>query len=500
MKRREFLAAGAGMALGSVLGLGHMPWTSSTAGAEARRKPNIIVVFTDDMGYADLGVQGQLDDIKTPHIDQMAKEGVRFTDGYITAPQCSPSRAGLVTGRYQQRFGFDNIADTPLSREERSIADYLKPAGYISGMVGKWHLDPTIISHDWAEQQVQEVERRPNGTLIVPHELAQRYYPQEFGFDEYFKGQMNPYWANYDLEGNDLEPDGERIHDDTYRLDVQTDAALAFIERNHDTPFFLYLNYFAPHTPLEATEEYLSRHPGDMPTRRRYALAMTSAMDDGVGKIIDTLQQHGIDEDTLIIFTSDNGAPLKLTMVDNPIDTDPGGWDGSRNDPLVGEKGMLTEGGIRVPFVARWKGVIPEGLVYREPVSSLDIAATAVALAGRDKPAGLDGVNLIPYLTGDKEGAPHEALFWRFWTQSAIRKGPWKYLTVGDQVEYLFDLSSEEHEHRNRIADHPELAAELRAELEAWAAELQNPVGIPTGTLNNQEINWYNHHLGASLG
>ena len=495
MNRREFLTVGAGLAVCGMLNLGR----GHVYSANTPKPPNVIVIFTDDLGYADLGIQGQLDDVITPHIDKMTREGVRFTDGYITAPQCSPSRAGLITGRYQQRFGLGHIPDTPLPSDEKTIAQYLKPAGYTSGMVGKWHLDPTIISHAWAERQEVDIESRPNGTIIVPLALAQQYYPKAFGFDEYFMGEMRRYWANYDLEGNDLAADGEVIMDDTYRLEIQTDAALAFIKRNHDKPFFLYLNYFAPHTPLEATEEFLERHPGDMPTRRRYALAMTSAMDDGVGKIIETLQQHGIDENTLIIFTSDNGAPLKLTMVDSPIDTDPGGWDGSRNDPLAGEKGMLAEGGIRVPFVARWKGVIPEGLVYREPVSALDIAATAVANAGLDIPPVLDGVNLIPYLTGEATGAPHETLFWRFWTQSAVRKGNWKYLTVGDQVEYLFDLGTDMHEKVNLISEHPEIAAELRKELEAWADTLQNPVGIPTGSLNPQEVNWYNHHLGASL-
>ena len=498
MNRRQFMAATAGLALSGMVGTKGLG-ARRAAAETGKRPPNIIVVFTDDQGYADLGVQGILDDIQTPHIDQMAREGVRFTDGYITAPQCSPSRAGLITGRYQQRFGLGHIPDTPMPRDEITIAQRLKEAGYTTGMVGKWHLDATAISHSWAEQQDVEFERRPNGHMIIPFPMRREYYPENFGFDEFFVGEMNNYWINYHLDGSDVEGEGEHFHDEAYRLELQTDAALAFINRNHDQPFFLYLNYYAPHTPLDAPEEYLERHPGDMPTRRRYGLAMMSAMDDGVGRIIDTLQEHGIDEDTLIIYTSDNGAPLRLTMVDSPIDTDHGGWCGSRNDPLVGEKGMLTDGGIRVPFVMRWKGTLPEKTVYREPISALDIAATSIAIAGLDEAPELDGTNLMPYLLGEKDGAPHEALFWRFWTQTAIRKDKWKYLTVGDRVEYLFDMSSEHHENENLIEEHPEIAAELRAELEDWAAELINPVGIPTGPLNPQEIGWYNHHCGADL-
>jgi arylsulfatase A-like enzyme len=492
MDRRDFLALGAGAMLGN--GLNN---SFAESKEKSGRKPNIIVIYTDDQGYADLGCQGHLPDLKTPNIDRLAAEGVRCTDGYITAPQCSPSRAGLLTGRYQQRFGLGHIPDCPLPKEEITIADRMKSAGYVTGMVGKWHLEPNALSKEWASTHLKKVENYGNGRVKVPFQAALPYYPQHRGFTEYFKGELKRYWANYDLAGKDLAAQGEWIKDGRYRLDVQSDAAVSFIERNHQSPFFLYLAYFAPHTPLEATEKYLKRFSGDMPERRRYALAMIAAMDAGVGRIMDTLAKHDLDEDTLIFFTSDNGAPLKRTMEDSPVTTDAGGWDGSRNDPLVGEKGMLSEGGIRVPFVARWKGTLPEGATYREPVSALDITATATALAGLPQAPELDGVNLLPHLTGTTKDAPHKALYWRFWNQTAIRKGRWKYLQAGGSGQFLFDLAQGPEEKGNVIEQHPEIAEELRNDLTQWASTLQKP-GIPTGGLNIQEKQWYQHYFGLN--
>ena len=466
---------------------------TTTGGGE--QKPNIIVIFTDDMGFADLGCQGQLADLATPHIDRLASEGIRFTDGYVSAPQCSPSRAGLITGRYQQRFGLDQNGDVPLPAGETTIADRLTAAGYVTGMVGKWHLAPNALSTKWAAETGKRYKTSRNGRIAIPFKDQLPFYPRNRGFTETFDGNMNRYWATYSLDGKDLNPQGEWVIDRRYRLDVQSDAAVTFIQRNHDQPFFLYLPYFAPHMPLEAPEKYLSRFPGEMPQRRRYALAMISAMDDGVGRILDTLEKHELEEDTLIFFISDNGAPLKLTKVDNTIGTDFGGWNGSVNDPLVGEKGMLAEGGIRVPFVARWKGVLPEGRVYSQPVISLDIGATAVALAGLDQPEELDGVNLIPYLTGEKAGSPHDTLYWRFMNQGAIRQGKWKYLQAGRTGRFLFDLASPQHEKQNLIDSHPEIAAELQEDLNKWAATLKTP-GISDGDLQGQEVGWYGHFFG----
>ncbi len=348
----------------------------------ANTKPNIIVILADDQGYADLGAQGQVKDIRTPNIDSLAAGGVRCTSGYITAPQCSPSRAGLLTGRYQQRFGFDTIPDCPLPLGEITLADRLQRAGYTCGMVGKWHLDPNPTSAKWIAKNLPEMAGKPRNQIRIPHAAFITYSAGKRGFQEYFQGELQRYWANFGLDGKSLNPSGEWV--DTkgrYRIDVKTEAALAFLQRHKSDPFFLYLAYMAPHTPLDAPKEYLDRFPGPMPTRRRYALAMQSAIDDGVGRIMARLREYGLEENTLIFYTSDNGAPLHHKR-DTPVNTDMGGWDGSLNDPWIGEKGMLTEGGICVPFVVHWKGVLPAGKVYEQPVSSLDIAATAIAAAG----------------------------------------------------------------------------------------------------------------------
>jgi len=470
----------------------------STTSGGGERKPNIIVIFTDDMGFADLRCQGQLTDLATPNVDQLAAEGIRFTDGYVTAPQCVPSRAGMVTGRYQQRFGLDENKFLPLPEGETTIADRLKSAGYVTGMIGKWHLSPNAESKKWAEENGKQYETRSNGRLLIPLEDRLPFYPHNRGFTETFNGNMNRFWATYSLDGKDLNPRGKTVIDRRYRLDVQSDAAVTFIERNHEQPFFLYLAYFAPHLPLEAPEKYLSRFPGDMPERRRYALAMISALDDGVGRILETLQKHELEEDTLIFFASDNGAPLKLTKTDSPVDSKINGWNGSLNDPMVGEKGMLSEGGIRIPFVARWKGVLPAGKVYSQPVISLDIGATAVALAGLDQPKELDGVNLIPYLIRENAGSPHDTLYWRFWNQSAIRKGKWKYLQAGGTSRFLFDLTSPRQEKHNLIDSHPKIAAELQKDLKKWADALKTP-GVPDGELQRAEKGWYDHFFGGTV-
>ncbi len=459
--------------------------------SKAAQRPNIIVIFTDDQGYSDLGVQGVANDIETPNIDKLAATGVRMTSGYITAPQCIPSRAGLLSGRYQQRFGVDHNGTSPMPLNEVLLPQRLRQAGYVTGMTGKWHLEPNHTQLPWIRENMpalsQKTRIRPQD---IPLSIKMPYFPSRRGFDEFFYGPLNRFWANYDLQGNRIGP--QWIEDRRYRLDVQSDAAVTFIERNHDKPFFFYLPYFAPHVPLEATGKYLRRFPSRMPERRRYCLAMMSAIDDGVGRILETLRRHRIEQDTLIFFISDNGAPLKIHKEDRPISFRGGAWDGSLNDPWVGEKGMISEGGIRVPFIMSWPAVLPKGLAYDHPVISLDVAATSVAVAGLDCPSELDGVNLVPHLTGHNEEQPHEALYWRFWDQSAVRMGNWKLLKAGKR-EYLFDLNSNEHEKVNRIQDYPQRAGILKKKLAAWASELKQP-GLPDGDLR-REGKWYDFYF-----
>ena len=292
------------MKLNSIIGLILLALFVGILGAcapeKAAQKPNIIVIFTDDQGFADVGIQGVVDDIRTPHLDQLGRDGIRMTSGYVTAPQCIPSRAGLMSGRYQERFGVDHNGTRPLPLDEILLPQRMKEAGYATGMVGKWHLDPNHVMDPWIEENLPEVAAKPRnqrGPADITFDHRFPYYPSERGFMETYYGPMGSYWANFDLEGNDQEfawrPDPR------FRLDVQSDAALAFIKRNQNQPFFLYLSYFAPHVPLEATEEYLTRFPGDMPERRRYCLAMMSAIDDGVGRIRKSLEEYEIAENTM---------------------------------------------------------------------------------------------------------------------------------------------------------------------------------------------------------
>ena len=425
-------------------------------------KPNVIVIFSDDHGWADLGCQGVQRDVRTPNLDALATGGVRATNGYVTAPQCVPSRAGLLTGRYQNRFGVEsNGVELGGFDSQLTIAERLKQAGYVTGMTGKWHLGP-------------------------PPQIT------EHGFDDVYCNQGGPQaWANIDLDGNRVP--AENVRSDVYHLDANTAAACGFVRQHKDQPFFFYLAYRAPHTPLDAPEKYTSRFPGQMPERRRRALAMISAIDDGVGRVMQTLREHGLEERTLVVFMGDNGAPLKIHKTDAPLNTAPGGWDGSLNAPMNGEKGMLSEGGIRVPWIAYWKGILPPGTVFEHPVISLDVAATAVALAGLPHEPKLDGTNLIPYFTGQEKAAPHDALFWRWIAQAAVREGKWKLL-VGGRRQYLFNLEADPEEKNNLLAQRPEIAERLRARLEAWSADLQPP-GLQTQPMAKTWEDYYDFYL-----
>ncbi|WDQ17818.1 sulfatase-like hydrolase/transferase [Rhodopirellula sp. P2] len=458
-------------------------------------KPNVVIILTDDQGWADLSCQDVVDDIQTPHIDALAARGVRCTNAYVTSPQCSPSRAGLITGRYQQRFGIDTIPDMPLPTEAVTMAEHLQPLGYRTGFVGKWHLEPNVTCVDWIRRELPAMADKPRRQVRIPWPKIQPYSPAQQGFDEYYWGAMTNYRTNFDLASGELLPQMKQLRDERFRIDVQSDAAVNFIDRNHDQPFYLQLNYYGPHTPLEATDEYLDRFPQSMPKRRRYALAMLAAIDDGVGRIVDQLKTHGLLDNTLVVMTSDNGAPLKMTKVDTPIDGDAGGWDGSLNDPWVGEKGMLSEGGIRVPMIWSLPSQLPSAITYNWPISTLDIAPSVLQLAGGTldpESEPFDGINLIPRLN-DIQIPSTRTLYFRFWDQAAVRQGKWKYIFVGDGRRYLFDLESDQHEHRNLIESYPELAGKLHETLQTWTLEL-DPPGLPKGK-KMRERDWYDFYF-----
>ena len=411
---------------------------------EPPAKPNIIVIVADDLGYADLGCQGAKD-VRTPHIDSLAANGVRFTDGYVSCPVCSPTRAGLMTGRYQQRFGHEfNPGPRPptdasfgLPLTEKTLPEYLKAAGYVTGMVGKWHLGTTL-----------------------------EYLPTRRGFDEFygFLGGAHSY-VDAGIEGNNPVLRGTtRVDEKEYLTDAFAKEATAFIERHSKQPFFLYLAFNAVHTPMQATENYRARFPDIKDNKRRTLAAMLSAMDDAVGAVLEKLRETGAGENALIVFVSDNGGPTQANA--------------SSNLPLSGFKGQLLEGGIRVPFIVQWKGRLPAGKVYREPVIALDILPTAMAAAGGavSDDAKLDGVNLLPFLSGEREGSLHEMLYWRHGKGMAIRRGSDKVLIQPDKAPQLFNLTDDIGEKHDLAADAPEKAAELTEALRAWNAELAEPL------------------------
>jgi len=433
------------------------------------RRPNVLVIYSDDHGWADLGIQGGDPDVRTPHLDQLARDGVRFTRGYVSAPQCVPSRAGLITGRYQQRFGVEDNNRGPLPLAEVTIAERLAPAGYTSGWVGKCHLD---IGGPKGEAKPAAQREGQGGAKGNAQRILADHMPHHQGFKEYFRGELRDYHASHALDGTPFADAPRVVRDTRFRVEVQTDAALSFLERRAaaaDAPWFLYLAWYAPHVPLESPEPWFGRTPDSLPLERRQALAMIAAMDDGLGRIREKLRAMGVEQDTLIFFIGDNGAPLGRA------------WNGSTNAPLAGQKGMLAEGGIRTPFVAAWPGHWPAGATYDQPVINLDVAATAAAAAGLPPDTAVDGVDLTPFVTGKRPGPPHERLFWRWGSQAAVLEMPYKLIQLGDRRPLLFDVTAAEGEaaEKNLAGRHPEIVARLRDRLDAWAAELQ-PAGLIT--------------------
>lgn len=439
-------------------------------------RPNIIIFFTDDQGYADLGIIGSDPDVKTPHLDLLARDGVLFTRGYATAPQCIPSRAGLIAGRHQNAFGLDDNSGGPLPHSEYTIAERLRDAGYATGMVGKWHLEIAFMD-----------EPLPCGRR---HYHSIDHYPHRHGFEEMFAGYTEHYEATYDLDGNDVESPHQSIIDPHFRVDIQTRAALAFLERRRDDdrPFFLYVCHYAPHAPMEDPPQYMKLFEQVEEVERRMGLAAVYAIDQGVGLIREKLEQMGQTGNTLIFFISDNGAPLR-----------PGAYVGSFNTPLVGEKGMQTDGGQRVPFIAAWPGTIPGGQVFDEMVWSLDAAATAVAVGQAPVDDRIEGKNLIPWLTGRKSGPVHEALYWRWRSQATILTPEWKFIRLGNERSYLFrvdEIGKQTAEH-NVVEQYPEVAAELerrlRAKADTWAR-----TGLPDHVVA-PDREFYDQHVEQTL-
>jgi len=427
--------------------------------------PNLVVIMTDDMGYADVGFNG-CRDIPTPNIDRIAEDGIKFTDGYVSFPVCGPSRAGFLTGRYQDRFGFTTnptidpgnpIAGLPL--EEETMAQVLRKADYKSAIIGKWHMGTHPAFHP--------LERGFDyfyGFLSGGH----NYFHDQLTLKDLTEVSKKWEWYRTKIIENRMA-----VETDDYLTDELTDAALGFIDKQleADQHFMVYLAYNAPHTPMQATEKYLSRFPDIEDKRRKTYAAMVSAVDDGVGRVLKILEEKGADENTIVVFLSDNGGAHN---------------NGSSNMPLRGLKGDMYEGGIRVPFAMQWKGVIPGGQTYKKAISSLDIMATIVGRTdieiNPEKP--LDGVDLIPFLTGKDDGEPHDYLFWRKWEQNAmaVRNQNRKVVANQNQDQYspeLFDLSPGGNEKNDLKADEVVTYNMLLEEWQNWNKQLKDRI-FPT--------------------
>lgn len=446
---------GVGLAsLACVIGVSPAVGQSDGDGSADRRRPNFVVLFSDDAGYADFGFQESCPSemrAVTPRLTALASDGVRFTSGYVSGAVCSPSRAGLLTGRYQQRFGHEmNIppgyAGGGLPLSEKLIGDRLRPLGYATGLIGKWHLG-------------------------YPPE----YQPNRRGFDHFFgflQGARNylPYPADKAPPHQVFQENGTPLPEGGYSTDRIGEAARRFIESSRDRPFFLFVAFNAVHGPLQARPSDLEALAGiDNPRHRQY-VGMMKALDENVGRILDALASAGLADTTLVVFTNDNGGQTGLT---------------ASNAPLRGKKGDMWEGGIRVPMLMRWPGVIAAGRVVDDPVITLDFLPTFLAAAGaRDvvEDGALDGIDLLPLLRGDAERLPERDLFWRSGGASgrvAMRDGQWKLVhnrhQDGAKAE-LYDLANDIGEQNDLAARNPDRVGAMQARLRAWEGGLTEPL------------------------
>lgn len=441
------------------------------------KNPNIIVIISDDQGYADVGFHGSRE-IFTPNIDRIANNGVVFSEGYVSYAVCSPSRAGLITGRYQNRFGYtrnillapkDSLMGLPLS--EQTLPDVLNNVDYKTKAIGKWHLG----AHESLVPERRGFDEF-FGFIIGGH----RYFPEDLTINDLTEAtrQMDGYITR-------IYDNGKRIDTKKYLTEELSDNAVQFIEDNSDNPFFLYLSYNAPHTPLQATERDLERNNHIEVEKRRTYAAMVSSMDDGIGLILDKLEEKKISDNTIVIFFSDNGGVEWYNFSDNGV--------------LRGIKGDFFEGGIRVPFTMQWPKKIKPGITYDKPIIALDVFATVASAASAEKyiKNDIDGVDLLPYINGDKSGLPHQYLYWQNPDKDidVVRDERYKYLRIKND-EYIFDLKNDISEETNIIDSSKPIYDRLKSQFKEWEKDMIDPVFMDLGM--GKEYNklnpdrWYN--------
>ena len=432
---------------------------AATSSLAAAPKPNILVILSDDHGYSDVGFQG-CKDIPTPNLDKLASEGVHCTRGYVSHPYCSPSRAGLLTGRYQARFGHEHNPryDSNNHREglpltEKILPEYLLPAGYATGWIGKWHMGGAPEFH-----------------------AEKRGFQETFGFIGGIHHYLNwtPDPAKEPLLP--IERNGQPVEVKEHLTVAFGHEATAFIQRHRDQPWFLYLAFNAPHDPHEPTAERLQRFQSIPDRQRRRYAAQVSLLDDAIGEALTALKETGQDRRTLVFFFSDNGAPVTTANGGS-------GPNGGINAPLRDGKHSVYEGGIRVPFVVKWPDRLPAGQEYTQPVSSLDVFATALSAANvpmpTDKPH--DGVDLIPYLSGAQKSPPHDQLFWRLNErgQAATVAGSNKLVRDGHRPDQLFDLAADTSESTNLATTQPQMATTLNQAIDNWFHGMATKLAFP---------------------
>jgi len=426
--------------------------------------PNLVLIVADDLGFGDLGIQGSLQ-IPTPNIDQLARGGIQFTNGYASSSVCAPSRAGILTGKHQASFGFnDNLANSQpgfdanylgLPITKLTLADKLRSLGYVTGLVGKWHLG-----------------------------AAPQFNPLKRGFDEF--------WGF--LEGGHdyliAKPDGSGM-ESAIQCNYKTPAPLTymsndignesvdFINRHKKKPFFLYAAFNAPHAPMQAMEEDLKLFSHIKDKLRQTYCAMVYRLDQNVGKILAVLNAQGLERNTLVVFISDNGGPANSNS------------NGSINAPLRGQKTTLLEGGIRVPFFLKWPARLASGQKFIDPVSTLDITPTFIEAAGGivSKSDQYTGVNILPFLTSKTGKLPHQTMEWRYTVSAAIREGNWKLIRLPDRLPMLYHLSEDISEQSDLSLQHPDRTKSMLKKLGTWEVNLPH-------SIFHEPQNWRIRHLG----